>query len=145
MDPYATVTELNAYLDEPVDNPERMLNRASRRVRGALLSAIYDRTEPDTAAALRDATLELCAWWADNGMDGSEQDGGIGDPRAWTSVAAGPISLGGGRTGGAGGGQASATAAAAARAGLPEQSYLILQQAGLTGHGPRTGPPGWWC
>ncbi|GAA1455457.1 hypothetical protein [Nocardiopsis tropica] len=142
MDPYATVEELNEFLGHTPDTPARMLTRASRRVRGALLSSIYDRTNPDTAAALREATLELCAWWDSQGMDGSEVEGDLGDPRSWTSVSAGSISLGG-RGGGSASSGSSATAAAAARAGLPDQAWLVLQQAGLTGHAPRTGARGW--
>lgn len=142
MATYATPEELTEFLDTPPDNPSRMLSRASRRVRGALLSSIYDRTRPATADALREATLELCAWWDSQGMDGSEVEGDLGDPRTWTSVSAGSISLGG-RGGGSASSGTSATAAAAARAGLPEQAWLVLQQAGLTGHAPRTGPRGW--
>ncbi|WP_435109926.1 hypothetical protein [Nocardiopsis synnemataformans] len=140
---YATPEELEAFLGHTPDGAERMLTRATRRIRSALLSAIYDPTNPDTAAALREATLELCAWWDDNGMNGGEQEGDLGDPRSWTSVTAGSISLGGRGGGSASSGSSSASARAAARAGLPEQAYLTLQQAGLTGHAPRTGPVGW--
>lgn len=140
---YATPAELTEFLGHTPDNAERMLTRATRRIRSALLSARYDPTDPDTAAALREATLELCAWWDDNGLDGSES-GPDADPGVWTSVSAGPIALGrGGRNGGGGESSGSATARAAARAGLPEQAYLVLQQAGLTGHAPRTGARGW--
>jgi hypothetical protein len=142
---YATVTELTEFIGHTPENAERMLTRATRRVRSALMSAIYDPTNTDVIAALREATLELCAWWDDNGLDGGES-GPDADPGAWTSVSAGSIALSrGSGSAGAAGGSESATARTAARAGLPEQAWLVLQQAGLTGHGPRTGPVGrWW-
>lgn len=140
---YATPTELADFLGHQVDAPERMLTRATRRVRGALLSAIYDPTGPAVVDALRDATLELCAWWDDSGMDGSET-GPDADPGTWTSVSAGSISLSRGSSAGGSAPEPSATARTAARYGLPEQAFLVLQQAGLTGHGPRTGYVGRW-
>jgi hypothetical protein len=141
---YATVTELDEFLGHTPDGAERMLTRATRRVRSALMSARYDPTNQTIIDALREATLELCAWWDDNGMDGSES-GPDADPGTWTSVSAGSIAFGRGSGGsGAGGSSESATARTATRAGLPEQAYLVLQQAGLTGHGPRTGYVGRW-
>ena len=138
---YATITELEDFLGHTPEGAPRMLTRATRRVRGALISAIYDPTDTAVVDALRDATLELCAWWDDNGMDGSEA-GPDADPGSWTSVSAGSISLSRGSTGTAP--EPSATARTAARYGLPEQAFLVLQQAGLTGRGPRTGYVGRW-
>jgi hypothetical protein len=142
---YATEAELVAWLGHPVEGAGRMLDRATRRIRAALISAVYDPADPVVVAALRTACLEQCAAWDTAGTDGSEA-GTDADPAAWGSVAAGSISLsrasGGGQAGA--GGQSSAARAAAA-AGLAEQAWLALQQAGLTGHGPRTGPPWGWC
>ena len=51
----------------------RLLTRASRRVDRLLLAAIYDTddtgapTDPDVAAAVRDATCAQAAWWLETG------------------------------------------------------------------------------
>lgn len=130
---YATVTELTDYLGHQVDGAARMLDRATRLVDRELISAVYDPADPDVVTALRAATLEQCAEWDEAGADGTE----AGDPGRWSSVAAGSISMS------RGGGSAPAGASTTDR--LATQPRLILQQAGLTGHAPRTDPPGWWC
>lgn len=132
---YATPAELEDFLGHPVDHAERMLERATRRIRGALLTARYDPTDSDVVAALRDATLEVCAYWDAQGMDGSE--GAADGPSAYQSVTAGSISLT--RATGGTGGTVSASGRAASAAGLPEQAWLVLRQAGLLGHPPRVG------
>ncbi|MUL39629.1 hypothetical protein FZ103_00275 [Streptomonospora sp. PA3] len=126
---YATTEELTAYLGTAPDGAQRMLDRATRLVDQALISARYDPADPDVIDALRSATLEQCAEWDEAGSDGTQAS----DPSAWQTVSAGSISMS--RAGGRTGERLSVTQH------LGHQAWLVLQQAGLTGHAPRSG----WC
>lgn len=128
---YATTAELEQYLGHTPERAERLLERASRLVDRALVSARYDPADPGVTDALRDAVLEQCAEWDGAGADGTE----AGDPQAWSSVSAGGIRLsrGSGRSTGPSGGSTTGR--------LTHQARLVLQQAGLTAHAPGAG----WC
>lgn len=122
---YATLDELTEYLDpaSPPSDATRRLERASRQVDQELLCAVYDVDDPAIQKTLRDATLEQVAAMITNGDTGGGPGSGIG------SFSIGSISVN----------RASAGSPAAPRrtaAGLYEQAFAVLQQAGLTGHEP---------
>ncbi|GHH67612.1 hypothetical protein GCM10017673_14900 [Streptosporangium violaceochromogenes] len=121
--PYATVDDLADYVTPPPNAP-LLLARASRVVDQTLLCARYDPDDPDVQAALREATCEQVAAWV---ADGTED--GTGASPTYANVSIGSVTLGG-RTGGAGAGRASATQ-------LAPQAWMVLSQAGLTGHAPQ--------
>lgn len=123
---YATVGELTAWLDpDPVPaNAAQLLDRASRDVDRALLSAVYDTTLPANVAALRDATCEQVACNLNVGNR-------TGTGRANRQFAIGRLSVGADAV------LNPADPAAPRKFGpLWEQAYTILQLAGLTGQGP---------
>jgi hypothetical protein len=126
---YATVEQLEAY---PVTVPagaiaELLLTRASRDVDRALVCSVYDPTDPDVQAALRDATIEQVAGYLDSGdLTGT----GAAPPTSGFTI--GRISVQRG-----GGGGSSGSGQAARIQGLWPQAWLVLQQAGLTGQGPQ--------
>ncbi len=71
---YATVAEYHQYVDDSTfAPPDRLLARASRIVDEVLFGALYDvdaddlPTDPDVAAALRDATSAQVDWLRANG------------------------------------------------------------------------------
>lgn len=73
--PYATSTQLNAWLADPFQgDPTRILARASEVI-DAHIRAPYDiddegiPTDPDTAAALADATCAQVEFWVEVGED----------------------------------------------------------------------------
>jgi hypothetical protein len=121
---YATITELTAKLGRTPVNSQQLLDRASRDVDRALLTAVYDVTDPAIVAALKEATLEQIAANLDNGdLTGN----GVTRPNSFTlgklsmqvpskDSADRPVKIG----------------------RLWEQAWLVLQQAGLTGFAPRT-------
>ncbi|MGI5178669.1 hypothetical protein ACQEVZ_20265 [Dactylosporangium sp. CA-152071] len=122
---YATVQELtNAMLPKaPPANAQQLLDRASRDVDQALLTAVYDPALPANVAALKLATLEQ----VQAGLDAGDRTG--------TGVQ---------RGGGFTLGRLSVQAASSAATGAPrkvgrlwEQAWAVLQQAKLTGQGPR--------
>lgn len=127
---YATPEEYEAYTGATVPaGIALMLTRASRVVDQVLLSAVYDvdddglPTDPAVQAALRDATIEQAAYWAQTGEDGT------GALSEYANVSIGSVSLGRAQTEGAGPGSGART--------LAPQAWQILTQAGLTGHAPR--------
>lgn len=129
---YATTQDYATYLGSaPPPGIDLLLARATRLIDEALLSAVYDvngdgmPTDPKIQAALRDATIEQAAYWSQTGEDGT------GALSEYAQVSIGSVSLGRHQTEGAGPGSGARTLAPAA--------WQILQQAGLTGHGP------WMC
>lgn len=111
------------------------LTRASRLVDKELLCAVYDvddtgtATDAEVLAALRDATCEQVAAWVASGTED-----GTGAAPVYQDVQIGSVRLGRGATsGGAGGGGSAATR-------LAPQARMVLEQARLTGHAPRTYP-----
>lgn len=115
---YATVDDLTEYVDPPPANAPLLLDRASRLVTRATLTAIYDSTDATIQAALRTATCEQVAAWV-----AGEEDG-TGATPVYTNVSIGSVTLGG-RTSTAG-------AAGGARADeLAPQARLTLDEAGL--------------
>lgn len=70
---YATPEELGQHLDpDPLPaNAQQLLDRASRNVDQALLCSIYDPTDPDVQAKLKEATLEQVA----AGLDAGDRKG----------------------------------------------------------------------
>lgn len=120
---YATLPELNHKLGRTPPNAEQLLIRASRDVDRALLCTVYDRDDPKVRDALREATLEQVAANLEHGN---------------------ATGLGGSRRGGFTIGRLTVQAASDAATDAPvkigpvwEQAWDILQQAGLTGHGPQ--------
>ncbi|MEV7011547.1 hypothetical protein [Streptosporangium sp. NPDC051022] len=124
---YATVDDLREYVTPLPTNASLLLTRASRDVDQALLCAVYDPDDPKVQKALREATCEQVAAWAESGETGT------GTTPTYSTVSIGSVTLGGrSPSGGAGGG-----GSAAAR--LAPQAWAVLQQEGLTGHAPQTG------
>ena len=123
---YATEADLTSY---PVAVPAGasaalLLTRASRDVDRALLTAVYDANAPDVVVALRDATCEQVAGMLDAGdVTGT----GAKPPTSGFSIGKIAVQRGGGSSG-----QASKIG------DLWPQAWAILQQAGLTGHGPQS-------
>lgn len=126
---HATVEELGNFLEpDPLPaNPGRLLDRATRDVNAEILTAVYDvgdngrATDPKILDALRNATLEQAAYRVSAG-DG----GGAG---AWSTVALGPANLTR---------RTDRTPPAEDTVGrLCVDAWQILQEAGLTGHGPQ--------
>jgi hypothetical protein len=123
---YATVDQLTDY---PVTVPagvdaELLLRRASRDIDQALLTAIYDPTDPAVVTALMEATCEQVAGILDSG---DRTGTGAATPAASFSI--GKVSVQ--RSGG--------SASQASQIGpLWPRAWQILQQAGLTGQGPQT-------
>lgn len=122
---YATTGELTAYLGYAPNGAQRLLDRASRDIDRALLTAVYDVTLAAVITALRDATLEQVAYQLVMGnTDGIAHGMQPGVP---TGASAGSVDLSRGQSVGGSTG------------GLPligDQAWAILQQAQLTGRGP---------
>ncbi|WP_113699181.1 hypothetical protein [Nonomuraea lactucae] len=132
---YATVNDLApTYVTPAPANAALLLDRATRLVDQALLTAVYEvdedglPTDPEHIAALRDATCEQVAAWLEVGETGT------GASAEYSDVQIGSVRLGRGSQTGAGGGGSAATR-------LAPQAWAILQQAGLTGHEPYTYRP----
>ncbi|WP_067184618.1 hypothetical protein [Microtetraspora niveoalba] len=129
--PYATTDDLADYISPAPSNAALLLTRASRLVDRALLCAVYDvdeqgqPTDPKVAKALREATCEQVAAWDEGGETGT------GAADQYSNVSIGSVALGRAGGGSAGGGRSAAE-------DLCPQAVMILQQAGLTGHEPRT-------
>jgi hypothetical protein len=130
---YATVDDLvPAYMAVAPADVDLLLARASRAVDQALLTAVYPvddaglPTEQKHIVALREATCEQAAAWAEEG------DSGTGASSKWDDVQIGSVRLArrGSQTGAGGGGSAAAR--------LAPQAFAVLQQAQLTGHEPYT-------
>jgi hypothetical protein len=130
MTPYATLDDLTAMLTDlgqPVPaGANGLLLRASRMVRRATITAIYDTdddgnpTSTKIVDALRDATCEQVASWGTVDSNGS--------PTVHQTVSAGRISLGWV--------QGTSGASIADGEQLSPQAVLILQDACLVGTGP---------
>lgn len=127
---YATIDELTDHIGRTPINAQLLLDRASRDVDRALLTAVYDvddngaATDPDVIAALKLATLEQVAAGLDAGNttgNGVTVSGGFSIGKISVQAASG-----------------TQTGAARMVGPLWEQAWLVLQQAGLTGHGPMT-------
>jgi hypothetical protein len=116
---YATVADLPAPIPA---NAQQLLDRASREIDRALLTAVYDPTDPVVVQALKDATLEQVA-----GTLASGDKTGLGVTNAPQSFTIGKIAV-----------QKTAAASASRTGALVDQAFAILQAAGLTGHGPWT-------
>ena len=117
--PYATEADLAAVLGSVPAGASVLLTRASRDVDTALLCAVYDTTDADVIAALRDAVVEQVA-----GMIAAGDPKGMGTRR--TGFTIGALSV-----------QASETSGPARVGNLYQQAYYVLQAAGLTGYGPQ--------
>ncbi|MCZ7376545.1 hypothetical protein [Micromonospora sp. WMMC250] len=119
---YATLLDLDEHLGRTPVNAEQLLIRASRDVDRALLTAVYDATDPAVVEALRLATLEQVA-----------ANLGTGNVTGLGGVRRGGFSLGRISV------QASSSDDAPVRIGsLWEQAWTVLQAAGLTGHSPQS-------
>lgn len=126
---YATVEQLMEYLGlaTPPANAGLLLTRASRDVDRALICSVYDPTDPDVQAALRDATIEQVAGYLDSGdLTGT----GAAPPTSGFTIGRISVQRGGGGSSGSG-------QQATRIQGLWPQAWAVLQQAGLTGHGPQ--------
>jgi hypothetical protein len=120
---YATIVELDDHLGRTPVNAQQLLDRASRDVDRALLCAVYDPEDQAVVDALRLATLEQVAANLDAGnLTGN----GTTRPANFTI---GKLSV---QT------PSASTEDRPVRIGsLWEQAWTVLQQAGLTGHGPQ--------
>lgn len=120
---YAAQADLKGVVDPIPANADQLLVRASRAIDRALLTAIYDPTDPHVILALRQATVEQ--------LLGGLQDGdrtGLGGTSTPPSFTLGRLSVQG----------AGGTASVVTRTGgLVDQAWAILQAAGLTGHAPQ--------
>lgn len=133
---YATPADLADFL-APAPAPAdvvagRLLDRASRDVRRATVCARYDvdesgvPTDPDIAEAMKTATLEQAAWRIEEGDEEGIPSGGVSSATiVGVSVTRGGVGAGGGTPTTIG--------------GLARQAWLVLADAGLTGHAPITG------
>ena len=108
------------YLDTVPPDAARLLRHASAEVDRALLTSIYDPTDPAVATALKAATLEQAAG------EVAERSGGGGI----ASFTIGRINVT--RSAGAG------PTGSARVDGLHSRAWAVLQAAGLTGHEPWT-------
>jgi len=98
-----------------------LLWRASRDVDRALLTAVYDATDEDTATALQQATCEQADWRIAQGQENGIGAGGV------HSVSIATVQISKGYTG---------SGSAAMRDMFSPQAYTILQLAGLIGQAP---------
>ena len=128
---YATTQDYATHLGSaPPPGIDLLLARATRLIDQAIMSAVYDvdddgmPTDSAVRSALRDATIEQAAYWSQTGEDGT------GALSEYAQGSIGSVSLGRHQTEGAGPGSGART--------LAPQAWQILQQAGLTGHGPWT-------
>lgn len=97
---YATPEQLTAWTGKPAPpDAERLLARASEDVDDALTRAVYLTddagmpTDPDIAAALRDAVCAQVEYQLAMGDDGTGAAG------RWDSVSIGPVSMSGRKDG----------------------------------------------
>ncbi|MBM0275325.1 hypothetical protein [Micromonospora tarensis] len=122
---YATLLDLTDHLGSTPANAEKLLVRASRDVDRALLCTVYDAEDEVVLEALRMATLEQVAANLDAGNStgfGAVRRGGFSLGRI--TVESAPVTPPEG---------------APVRIGtLWEQAWMVLQAAGLTGHGPQS-------
>lgn len=130
---YADVTELNNHLGFTPNNAQLLLDRASRDVDQALLTAVYDvdangdPTVQEVIDALRLATLEQIA----GNLEAGDKTG-LGAPAVPSGFTLGRLSVQRGN----GGANKAAQAHKVGRLWSP--AWDVLQQAGLTGCEPWT-------
>ena len=120
---YATVEELTAHLGSEPADAQLLLDRASRQIDQVLLCQVYDTADADVIAALKLATLEQVAAGLEHG-----DTTGLGGSKP-SSFTLGRLSVQR---------QTSGVGEARKIGPLWEQAWAVLQQAGLTGHGPQT-------
>jgi hypothetical protein len=126
---YATIGELTTHLGNGYapNNAQALLDRATRDIDTALLSAIYDATDPVVIAALKDACLEQVVYQLEIGnVAGIRHGMQAGVP---SGASAGTVDLSRGL---------SAGGSTVDQPRIGEQVFSILQQAGLTGQAPFT-------
>lgn len=121
MAAYATVDDLAGYVTTVPTTATILLERCSRDVDDALLTAVYDPTVTAVQDALRKATCEQAAGCIDNGQPS-------GNGPTVTGFSIGSVSV----TRGSGG----QVTGAAMVGGLYRRAWQILQQAQLTGMRP---------
>ncbi|HYC32120.1 MAG TPA: hypothetical protein VEB59_07490 [Gemmatimonadales bacterium] len=125
---YATVEELNEHLGSAPAGAQLLLDRASRDIRAGTLCAVYAvdddgmPTDADVVAAMKAACLEQVA----GRLEAGDAKGLGGQAPAGFSLGRLSIQRGNARK-------------VTFRGRLVEQAYLVLQEAGLTGHAPHTG------
>lgn len=99
---YATEADLDTYTDgaDTPDNVGRLLGYASRLVRSATRTAVYDTTstgapsDPDVADAFRDATCAQVTAWINLRVDPTTGRGGVtGSPQS-SSIGSGTVNYG---------------------------------------------------
>lgn len=125
---YATTADYATWLrTAPPAGARRALTEASRKVDEMVVTAYYDTTtaglptDPDIAAAMRDATCAQAEYERAGG-----DTNGVGAAVGFGSVSIGSVSLG-----------ARAGATAGTSAGrYSSKAFTILQRAGLTANGP---------
>jgi hypothetical protein len=90
---YATTTDLANFLRAaPPANARKLLEDASRKMSGVLLTAVYATdddgypSDPVQKAAITDATCAIVEWWEDTGDV-------LGTDGSWTSASAGNVSV----------------------------------------------------
>jgi hypothetical protein len=126
---YATTAELQTRLGNGYNptNAQTLLDRASRDIDQALLSAIYSPTEAAIIAALKDACLEQVVYQLEIGNTSGIRHGM--QPGVPSGSSAGTVDLSRGQ---------SAGGSSVGQPRLGEQVWSILQKAGLTGMAPYT-------
>lgn len=90
---YATTTDLANFLrSAPPTGAQKLLEDASRRMVGVLLTAVYATDEdgypsdPTVKKAIADATCAIVEWWGETGDT-------LGTDGNWTSASAGNVSV----------------------------------------------------
>lgn len=131
---YATTTDLTTYTNPLPENATRLLEHASRLVRRATLTAVYDvdttgaPTDADVAEAFKAATCTQVAAWAAAGIDPTAGAAGVALVATGKSIGGASITYAG------------ADAQAAARQSVTDQlvpaAAAILADAALTGGRP---------
>lgn len=121
---YASQQDLaDSGLDPMPANADLLLLRASRMINRALLTSVYDATDADVIAALRDACVEQVL-----GMLAGGDTGGMGISTSVGSFQIGKLQVQKRSS--------TATGQAPTTSGIVDQAWAILQSAGLTGHAP---------
>lgn len=121
---YATVDDLAGYVTTVPATATVLLDRCSRDINAALLTAVYDPTDADVQRVLREATCEQAAGYIDNGNPTG------GSRSAVSSFSIGSVSVT------KGGGQQGPPSPPAMVGDLYRQAWQVLAEAGLTGQPP---------
>jgi hypothetical protein len=119
---YAAQADLVGVVNPIPATADLLLVRASRAIDRALLTAVYDRTDPVMIAALKAATVEQLAGTL---AGGDKQGLGVATapPQSFTI---GRLAVQ----------KPAAATSAPTTGGIVDQAWSILQAAGLTGHAP---------